>query len=42
VKLGDQQSDGTVVVAEGLQKGDKYIVLGVQKARDGGNVKIKQ
>ncbi|MDR2115680.1 MAG: efflux RND transporter periplasmic adaptor subunit [Planctomycetaceae bacterium] len=40
VKLGDPQSDGTVVVEEGLQKGDKYIVHGVQKARDGGEVKI--
>ncbi|GHT19391.1 MexE family multidrug efflux RND transporter periplasmic adaptor subunit [Planctomycetales bacterium] len=42
VKLGEPQLDGTVVVEEGLQKGDKYIVLGVQKARDGGNVQIKQ
>ncbi|GHT44739.1 MexE family multidrug efflux RND transporter periplasmic adaptor subunit [Planctomycetales bacterium] len=40
VKLGEPQSDGTVVVEEGLQKGDKYIVLGIQKARDGGNVKL--
>jgi membrane fusion protein (multidrug efflux system) len=39
VKLGNAQSDGTCVVEEGLQKGDRYVVRGVQKVRDGNKVK---
>ncbi|MDR1962916.1 MAG: efflux RND transporter periplasmic adaptor subunit [Planctomycetaceae bacterium] len=38
VKLGEIQPDGTRVVEEGLQKGDRYVVLGIQKVRDGNEI----
>jgi RND family efflux transporter MFP subunit len=38
VKLGPQQDDGTVVVLEGLDAGDLYIVEGLLRARPGAPV----
>lgn len=40
VQLGMRQTDGTRVVERGLKKGERYVVSGVQKTRDGGDVKI--
>lgn len=39
VKLGDTQPDGTRVVTEGLEQGQKYVVFGIQNVRDGQEVK---
>lgn len=41
VELGINQSEGTRVVTKGLEKGERYIVNGIQKVRDGSEVKIK-
>ncbi|MDR3233215.1 MAG: efflux RND transporter periplasmic adaptor subunit [Planctomycetaceae bacterium] len=41
VELGAEQSDGTRVVIKGLQKGERYIVNGAAKARDGKKVSNK-
>ncbi len=42
VELGDVQSDGTRVVTKGLEAGDRVIVQGVQKVRDGSEVKMSE
>lgn len=39
VKLGDLQPDGTRVISEGLKAGERYVVFGIQKVRDGMEVK---
>ncbi len=39
VQLGLVQPDGTRVVEKGLEKGERYIVSGIQKVRDGITVK---
>ncbi len=39
VELGDSQSDGTRVVIKGLAAGERYVVKGTQKVRDGAEVK---
>lgn len=39
VELGDPQSDGTRVIVSGLKQGDRYVVSGIQKVRDGAVVK---
>lgn len=41
VSLGERQADGTIVVLEGLQPGETYIVRGLQKARPGAPVTPK-
>jgi membrane fusion protein (multidrug efflux system) len=38
VELGDLQSDNTRIVLYGLQKGERYIVRGIQNIRDGSRV----
>lgn len=38
VELGERQDDGTIVVLEGLEPGETYIVRGLQKARPGAPV----
>lgn len=40
VELGSGQKDGTRVVTQGLEKGERYVVDGIQKVRDGAEVKI--
>ena len=42
VELGMTQPDGTRVVTKGLEKGERYVVSGIQKVRDGAPVKAKQ
>lgn len=39
VELSLPQADGTRVVSKGLEKGERYVVSGIQKVRDGGPVK---
>ncbi len=41
VTLGERQDDGTIVVLEGLEPDERYIVRGVQKARPGATVDPK-
>ena len=41
VELGMNQPEGTRVVTKGLEKGGRYIVSGIQKVRDGSEVKVK-
>ncbi|MCL2742732.1 MAG: efflux RND transporter periplasmic adaptor subunit [Planctomycetaceae bacterium] len=41
VELGYEQADGTRIVVSGLEKGERYIVGGTAKARDGKKVEIK-
>ena len=41
VTLGERQDDGTIVVLEGLEPGETYIVRGLQKARPGAPVSPK-
>ena len=41
VELGSSQPDGTRIVTKGLEKGERYIVSGIQKVRDGSEVKIE-
>ena len=42
VELGAIQPDGTRVVTKGLEKGERYIVSGIQRVRDGSQVKIRE
>ena len=42
VELGSLQSDGTRVVTKGLEKGERYIVNGIQRVRDGSQVKVRE
>jgi len=41
VELGALQPDGTRVVTKGLEAGERYIVSGIQRVRDGSLVKIR-
>ena len=41
ITLGERQSDGTIVVLEGLSPSDRYIVRGIQKVRPGARVAPK-
>ena len=41
ITLGERQGDGTIVVLEGLEAGETYIVRGLQKARPGAPVDPK-
>ena len=38
VALGERQDDGTIVVREGLDGTERYVVRGLQKARPGSTV----
>jgi RND family efflux transporter MFP subunit len=40
VELGMNQPEGTRVVTKGLEKGERYIVSGIQRVRDGAAVQI--
>ena len=40
VELGMNQPEGTRVVTKGLEKGERYIVSGIQRVRDGVTVQI--
>jgi RND family efflux transporter MFP subunit len=40
VELGLNQPDGTRVVTKGLEKGERYVVRGIQRVRDGSTVKV--
>jgi RND family efflux transporter MFP subunit len=42
IELGPLQAEGTRVVTKGLEKGERYIVNGIQKVRDGSQVKIRE
>jgi RND family efflux transporter MFP subunit len=42
VELGISQADGTRVVTKGLEKDERYVVEGIQKIRDGAEVKIAE
>jgi RND family efflux transporter MFP subunit len=42
IELGSNQPDGTRVVVRGLERGERYIVSGIQKVRDGAKVKIAE
>lgn len=42
VKLGDKAADGTIVVTEGLTGDERYVVAGIQKARPGSKVTIRE
>ena len=42
VELGMNQPDGTRVVTKGLEKGERYIVKGIQRVRDGSAVQIAE
>ena len=42
VELGISQSDGTRVVTKGLEPGERYVVSGIQKVRDGSEVKFAE
>jgi RND family efflux transporter MFP subunit len=40
IETGEEQADGTLVVNSGLTKGERYIVKGAVKARDGKKIEI--
>jgi len=42
VELGALQADGTRIVTKGLEKGERYIVSGIQRVREGLQVKIRE
>ena len=42
IEFGTLQADGTRIVTKGLEKGERYIVNGIQKVRDGSQVKIRE
>ena len=42
IELGALQTDGTRIVTKGLEKGERYVVNGIQKVRDGSQVKIRE
>jgi multidrug efflux system membrane fusion protein len=42
IELGALQPDGTRIVTQGLEAGERYVVSGIQKVRDGSPVKVRE
>ena len=42
IELGALQPDGTRIVTKGLEPGERYVVSGIQKVRDGLQVKVRE
>ena len=42
VELGALQDDGTRIVTQGLEKGERYVVSGIQRVRDGSQVNVRE